>query len=158
MMGRQDGGQGQFLHNFDLDDLVPEDHLLRQIDRFLDFDELREHLKPFYSHTGRSSIDPELMLRMPIIGYRYGIRSERRLCEEVQLNLAYRRFCRLSIEDKVPDHSTLSKNRHGRFRDSEALRFVFEQVVEHRNLSSTLRHHPSLFTEQRLLWSVSRVG
>jgi len=130
MMGRQDDGQGQFLYNFRLDDLVPEDHLLRQIDRFVDFDEIREHLRPFYSHTGRPSIDPELMLRMLIIGYCYGIRSERRLCEEVQLNLAYRWFCRLSIEDKVPDHSTLSKTRHGRFRDSEALRLVFEQVVE----------------------------
>ena len=96
----------------------------------LDFDELRAHLKSFYSHTGRPSIDPELMIRMLVIGYCYGIRSERRLCEEVQLNLAYRWFCRLSIEDKVPDHSTLSKTRHGRFRDSEALRFVFEQVVE----------------------------
>jgi transposase len=123
-------GQGEFLYNFNLDDFVPQDHLLRQIYRFLDFDELREHLKPFYSHTGRPSIDPELMIRMLIIGYCYGIRSERRLCEEVQLNLAYRWFCRLSIEDKVPDHSTLSKTRHGRFRDSEALRFVFEQVVE----------------------------
>lgn len=130
MMGRQDDGQGEFLYNFNLDDFVPQDHLLRQIDRFLDFDELRAHLKPFYSHTGRPSIDPELMIRMLVIGYCYGIRSERRLCEEVQLNLAYRWFCRLSIEDKVPDHSTLSKTRHGRFRDSEALRFVFEQVVE----------------------------
>ena len=130
MMGRQDDGQGEFLYNFHLDDFVPQDHLLRQIDRFLDFDELRAHLKSFYSHTGRPSIDPELMIRMLVIGYCYGIRSERRLCEEVQLNLAYRWFCRLSIEDKVPDHSTLSKTRHGRFRDSEALRFVFEQVVE----------------------------
>jgi len=129
MMGRQDDRQGQFVYDFNLDELVPPDHLLRHIDRFLDFDELREHLKPFYSHTGRPSIDPELMMRMLIIGYCYGIRSERRLCEEVQLNLAYRWFCRLSIEDKVPDHSTFSKNRHGRFRDSEALRFVFEQVV-----------------------------
>ncbi len=130
MMGRQDDRQGQFLYDFNLDELVPKDHLLRQIDWFLDFDELRERLKPFYSHTGRPSIDPELMVRMLIIGYCYGIRSERRLCEEVQLNLAYRWFCRLSIEDRVPDHSTFSKSRHGRFRDSEALRFVFEQVVE----------------------------
>ncbi len=130
MMGRQDDHQVQFLYDFNLDDLVPKDHLLRHIDQFVDFDELHEHLKPFYSHTGRPSIDPELMLRMLVIGYCYGIRSERRLCEEVQLNLAYRWFCRLSIEDKVPDHSTLSKTRHGRFRDSEALRFVFEQVVE----------------------------
>ncbi len=96
MMGRQDDGQGEFLYHFHLDDFVPKDHLLRQIDRFLDFGELREQLKPFYSHTGRPSIDPELMLRMLIIGYCYGIRCERRLCEEVQLNLAYRWFCHLS--------------------------------------------------------------
>jgi len=88
MMGRQDDGQGEFLYNFHLDDFVPQDHLLRQIDRFLDFDELRAHLKSFYSHTGRPSIDPELMIRMLVIGYCYGIRSERRLCEEVQLDLS----------------------------------------------------------------------
>jgi transposase len=130
MMGRQDAHQGQFLYHFNLDDLIPEDHLLRRIDTFLDLSALRQHLEPYYSHTGRPSIDPELMLRMLIVGYCYGIRSERRLCEEVKLNLAYRWFCRLSIEDPVPDHSTLSKNRHGRFRESEALRFVFEQVVD----------------------------
>ncbi len=96
----------------------------------LDLKGLRDHLEPFYSHTGRPSVDPELMIRMLLIGYCFGIRSERRLCEEVHLNLAYRWFCRLSIEDKVPDHSTFSKARHGRFRDSDALRYVFEQVVE----------------------------
>jgi len=130
MMGRQDDHQGQLLYHFDLNDVVPEDHLLRGIDRFLDFAALRAHLETYYSHTGRPSIDPELMFRMLIIGYCYGIRSERRLCEEVKLNLAYRWFCRLSIEDAIPDHSTFSKNRHGRFRDSEALRFLFEQIVE----------------------------
>ena len=130
MMGRQDDRQGQLLYHFDLNVLVPEDHLLRGVDRFLDFEELRAHLEPYYSHTGRPSIDPELMFRMLIIGYCYGIRSERRLCEEVKLNLAYRWFCRLSIEDALPDHSTFSKNRHGRFRDSQALRFLFEQIVE----------------------------
>lgn len=130
MMGRQDAQQGQFLYHFNLDDLIPEDHLLRKIDTFLDLSTLRQHLEPYYSHTGRPSIDPELILRMLIVGYCYGIRSERRLCEEVKLNLGYRWFCRLSIEDPVPDHSSLSKNRHGRFRESEALRFVFEQVVD----------------------------
>lgn len=130
MMGRQDDGQDQFLYNFRLEDHVPERHLLRYIDRVLDLQGLRDHLAPFYSHTGRPSVDPELMIRMLLIGYCFGIRSERRLCEEVQLNLAYRWFCRLSIEDKVPDHSTFSKTRHGRFRESDALRFVFEQVVE----------------------------
>lgn len=129
MMGRGDAGQEQFFYAFNLEDYVPEDHLLRGIDQFLDLSELHEHLAPYYSHTGRPSIDPELMIRMLIIGYCFGIRSERRLCEEVQLNLAYRWFCRLSIEDKVPDHSTFSKNRHGRFRESDAFRYVFEQVL-----------------------------
>jgi transposase len=90
---------------------------------------LREHLAPHYSHTGRPSIAPELMIRMLIVGYCFGIHSERRLCEEVHLNLAYRWFCRLGLEDAVPDHSTFSKNRHGRFRDSGALRHVFESVL-----------------------------
>ena len=130
MMGRKDDHQGHFFYHFKLDERIPQDHLLRGIDQFLDLSQLHEHLEPFYSHTGRPSIDPELMIRMLIIGYCYGIRSERRLCEEVQLNLAYRWFCRLSLEDDVPDHSTFSKNRHGRFRDSEVLRFVFEGVVE----------------------------
>jgi transposase len=88
------------------------------------------HLAPFYSHTGRPSVDPELMVRMLIVGYSFGIRSERRLCEEVHLNLAYRWFCRLGLEDTVPDHSTFSKNRHGRFRESDAFRHLFESVVE----------------------------
>jgi len=130
MMGEHDNQQGQFFYAFNLDDHIPQDHLLRQIDSVLDLSALREHLAPFYSHTGRPSIDPELMIRMLIIGYCYGIRSERRLCEEVNLNLAYRWFCRLSLEDNIPDHSTFSKNRHGRFRESETLRFVFEQVLE----------------------------
>lgn len=129
MMGRGDSGQEQFFYAFNLEDYVPEDHLLRGIDRCLDLSGVHEHLAPYYSHTGRPSIDPELMMRMLIIGYCFGIRSERQLCEEVQLNLAYRWFCRLSIEDKVPDHSTFSKNRHGRFRESDAFRFVFERVL-----------------------------
>ena len=130
MMGRQRGRQKQLFYSFNLDDHVPSDHLLRGIDQFLDLGDLRRHLAPFYSHTGRPSIDPQLLIRMLIVGYCFGIRSERRLCEEVQLNLAYRWFCRLGLEDQVPDHSTFSKNRHGRFRDSDTLRFVFEQVLE----------------------------
>lgn len=130
MMGSQDDRQDHFFYNFRLEDHVPEDHLLRRIDAVLDLSGLREHLARYYSHTGRPSIDPELLIRMLIVGYCYGIRSERQLCEEVRLNLAYRWFCRLSIEDAVPDHSTFSKTRHGRFRESEALRYVFEQVVE----------------------------
>ncbi|HEV2608802.1 MAG TPA: IS1182 family transposase [Noviherbaspirillum sp.] len=112
-----------------LEEFVPQDHLLRGIDRYLDLAEFREHLKPFYSHIGRPSVDPELIIRMLIIGYCYGIRSERRLCEEVHLNLAYRWFCHLGIHDRVPDHSTFSKTRHGRFRDSDAFRDLFESVL-----------------------------
>ncbi len=130
MMGDPPTPQSQFFYAFNLDEKVPRNHLLRQIDGVIDLRPLREHLAPFYSHTGRPSIDPELMFRMLLIGYCYGIRSERRLCEEVELNLAYRWFCRLSIEDTVPEHSTFSKNRHGRFRDSDAFRFMFEQVLE----------------------------
>lgn len=129
MMGQQGGGQEQLFYAFNLDTHVPQDHLLRGIDRFLDLSELRQHLAPFYSHTGRPSIDPELMIRMLIVGYCFGIRSERRLCEEVHLNLAYRWFSRLGLEDRVPDHSTFSKNRHGRFRESETFRRVFESVL-----------------------------
>ena len=95
---------------------------MRSIDRFVDLSGLRLHSRPFYSEVGRPSIDPELMIRMLIVGYCFGIRSERRLCEEVHLNLAYRWFCRLGLEADVPDHSTFSKNRHGRFRDSDLLR------------------------------------
>ena len=116
MMGQQAASQGALFYSFNLDTHVPADHLLRRIDRFLDLSALRAHLASFYSHIGRPSIDPELMMRMLIIGYCFGIRSERRLCEEVHLNLAYRWFCRLGLEDAVPEHSTFSKNRHGRFR------------------------------------------
>ncbi len=130
MMGQQRGGQKKLFYSFNLDDHIPSDHLLRGIDQFLDLGELRQYLAPFYSHTGRPSIDPQLLIRMLIVGYCFGIRSERRLCEEVHLNLAYRWFCRLGLEEQVPDHSTFSKNRHGRFRDSDTLRFVFEQVLE----------------------------
>ena len=130
MMGSNDKPQDELFYAFNLDDVVPQDHLLRDIDRLLDFTELREHLAPYYSHTGRPSVDPELMIRMLLIGYCCGIRSERQLCYEVTMNLAYRWFCKLSITDKVPDHSTFSKNRHGRFRDSEVFRFVFEQVLK----------------------------
>ena len=130
MMGRGAGGQKQLFYSFNLDAHVPADHLLRGIDRCLELRELRRQLAPFYSHTGRPSIDPELMVRMLLIGYSFGLRSERRLCEEVHLNLGYRWFCRLGLEDAVPDHSTFSKNRHGRFRESDAFRLVFESVVE----------------------------
>lgn len=129
MMGQQAGGQERLFYSFNLEDHVPANHLLRGIDQCLDLSELRQHLTDYYSHTGRPSIDPELMMRMLIIGYSYGIRSERRLCEEVHLNLAYRWFCRLGLEDGVPDHSTFSKNRHGRFRESGVFRWMFDEVV-----------------------------
>jgi transposase len=129
MMGSRQVEQGALFYNFSLDAHVPPDHLLRSIDRFVDLSEVRRELAPFYSLMGRPSVDPELMIRMLIIGYCFGIRSERRVCEEVHLNLAYRWFCRLGLEGGVPDHSTFSKNRHGRFRESDLLRRVFETVV-----------------------------
>lgn len=130
MMGERTGVQDRLFYEFELERMVPSDHLLRRVDAVLDLSGLRAQLAPHYSHTGRPSIDPELMIRILLIGYCYGIRSERRLCEEVQLNLAYRWFCRLGIEDAVPDHSTFSKARHGRFREADILRHVFETTVE----------------------------
>jgi transposase len=129
MMGQQGGGQDRLFYSFNLEAHVPQDHLLRSIDRHLDLSDLRRRLEGYYSQTGRPSIDPELMTRMLIVGYSYGIRSERRLCDEVHLNLAYRWFCRLGLEDAVPNHSTFSKNRHGRFRASGAFRSLFDDVV-----------------------------
>ena len=116
-------------YEFSLEDHVPADHLLRSIDRFVDLSGIRRHLAAFYSTTGRPSVDPELMIRMLLAGYIMGIRSERRLCEEVHLNLAYRWFCRLDLPDAVPDHSTFSKNRHGRFRESNLFRQLFEDFL-----------------------------
>ncbi len=129
MMGHRQVEQAAFFYEFSLERHVPTDHLLRSIDRFVEFGELRQELAGFYSTMGRPSIDPELMIRMLIVGYCFGIRSERRLCEEVHLNLAYRWFCRLGLNGCVPDHSTFSKNRHGRFRQSDLLRRVFETVL-----------------------------
>jgi transposase len=131
MMGRQTGDQSQLFYNFNLERRVPAGHLLRRINPVVTrvLADLRTQLAPFYSNIGRPSIDPELMIRMLIVGYCYGIRFERRLCEEVELHLAYRWFCRLDLDDQVPDHSTFSVNRHGRFRDSDIFRHVFEAVV-----------------------------
>jgi len=130
MMGPRQEAQAALFYEFSLEDHVPADHLLRSIDRFVDLSSIRAYLRPFYSSTGRPSIDPELMIRMLIVGYCMGIRSERRLCEEVHLNLAYRWFCRLDLTDPIPDHSTFSKNRHGRFRESDLFRQLFESIVE----------------------------
>lgn len=129
MMGHRKADQNRLFYSFNLDDHIPQNHLLRGIDQCLDLSDLRKQLADHYSHTGRPSIDPELMIRMLIVGYCYGIRSERRLCEEVHLNLAYRWFCRLGLEEAVPDHSTFSKNRHGRFRANGTFRWLFEEVV-----------------------------
>lgn len=129
MMGRLEATQDQLFYDFRFEDFVAAEHLVRRIDAALDLTWLRAELKPFYSVEGRPSVDPELMIRMLLLGYCFGIRSERRLCEEVKVNLAYRWFCRLGLDGAVPDHSTFSKNRHGRFRDSDLFRRVFEQVV-----------------------------
>src|SRR3981189_3030661 len=126
MMGPRQVDQAALFYEFSLERHVPAAHLLRSIDRFVDLSDVRSHLAPFYSSTGRPSIDPELLVRMLLVGYCYGIRSERVLCEGVHLNLAYRWFCRLGLDGEVPDHSTFSKNRHGRFRDCDLLRKLFE--------------------------------
>src|SRR5260370_14157311 len=128
-MGRREGGQGQSFYAFDLDKVVPPDHLVRQIDAMRELGWVHKEFAPYYSHTGRPSIDPVLMIRMLIVGYLFAIRSERRICAEVQVNLAYRWFCKLGIEDNIPDHSVFCRARHERFRESDALRRVFESVA-----------------------------
>src|SRR5262249_22771046 len=129
MMGPRQIEQAALFYAFSLERHIPADHLLRSIDRLVERGELRRELARFYSSIGRPSIDPELMMRMLIIGYCFGIRSERRLCEEVHLNLAYRWFCRLGLDGGVPDHSTFSKNRHGPFRESDLLPRGVETVL-----------------------------
>ena len=131
MMGRQTGDQASLFYEFRLEDRIPKDHLLRRINVFVGrvLDSVREQLKPYYSEIGRPSVDPELMMRMLVVGYCYGLRSERRLTQEVELHLAYRWFCRLDLNDKVPHHSTFSENRLHRFRESDMFRHVFERVV-----------------------------
>ena len=129
MIGRRERDQGQLFYEFRLDEAVPDDHLVRQIQTVLDLSWVYAELSPYYSEIGRPSIDPVLMIRMLIIGYLLAIRSERALCRDVQVNLAYRWFCGLSIEDKIPDHSAFSRARNDRFRDSGIFRSVFERVV-----------------------------
>src|SRR5271157_4663138 len=129
MMGRAKSDQGQLFYEFQLGDAVPEDHLVRKIDAALDLSWLRGELAPHYSSIGRPSIDPELMIRMLVVGYVFAIRSERLICREVQVNLAYRWFCKLGIEDAIPDHSTFSRARNERFREGDVFRRVFERVV-----------------------------
>src|SRR5215510_7651779 len=131
MMGRQRRDQGRLFYEFRLEDRIPENHLLRRINVFVAvaLADLHKDLEPHYSEIGRPSVDPELMIRMLIVGYCYGIRSERKLCQEVELHLAYRWFCKLDLDDEVPHHSTLSTNRLGRFHESDLLRHIFERVV-----------------------------
>ncbi len=129
-MGRLNHDQGQLFYSFHLDEVVPDDHLVREIAAILDLSWVHRELAAYYPKMGRPSIDPELMIRMLIVGYVFAIRSERMLCREVKVNLAYRWFCGLSIEDSIPDHSAFSRARHERFRDSDIFRRVFERVVE----------------------------
>src|SRR3954452_20962978 len=129
MMGRLNRDQEQLFYSFCLEEAVPDDHSVRAIAAVLDLSWVHGELEPYYSRLGRPSIDPALMIRMMIIGYVFAIRSERALCREVQVNLAYRWFCGLSIEDKLPDHSAFSRARNERFHDGDIFRRVFERVV-----------------------------
>jgi transposase len=129
MMERLNRDQGQLFYSFSLDEAVPDDHPVREIAAVLDLSWLRAELAPYYPQLGRSSIDPVLMIRMLIVGYVFAIRSERALCRDVRVNLAYRWFCGLSIEDKIPDHSAFSRARNDRFGASDFFRSVFERVV-----------------------------
>src|SRR5258708_20045761 len=125
MMGRLKSDQGQLFYEFHLNDAVPEDHLVRKIDTALDLSWLRSELAPHYSSMGRPSIDPALMIRMLVVGYVFAIRSERLICREVQVNLAYRWFCKLGIDDTIPDHSSFSLAPNHRFRQANAFLLVF---------------------------------
>ncbi len=128
-MRRRKSEQGRLLYAFNLEAIVPDDHQVRPIAAVLDLSWVPAELAPHYSHTGRPSIDPELMIRILILGYVFAIRSERALCREVQLNLAYRWFCGLGIEDKIPDHSAFTRARNERFREHDVFRRMFERVV-----------------------------
>jgi transposase len=129
MMGRLQGDQRQLFYEFCLDEVVPDDHLVRRINSVLDLSWVHAELAPYYSAIGRPSIDPVLMIRMLIVGYVFAIRSERQICREVQVNLAYRWFCELGLEDSIPDHSVFSRARNERFRESDLFRRIFERVV-----------------------------
>ena len=129
-MGRLNHDQGRLFYSFHLDEVVPDDHLVREIAAVLDLSWVHRELAAYYPRLGRPSIDPELMIRMLIVGYAFAIRSERMLCREVKVNMAYRWFCGLSIEDSIPDHSAFSRARHERFREGDIFRRVFERVVE----------------------------
>ena len=128
MMGQHDRSEALFYY-FRLEDQIPETHLLRLMDKYVSFEFVRQQLKGSYSETGRPSIDPELLLRILLIGYLYGITSERRLVEELRMHLAWRWFTGLGFDQEIPHHSTFSKNRHGRFQESKLFEQLFEQIV-----------------------------
>lgn len=128
MLGERKRSEPMFYY-VRIEEMIPENHLLRLVDKHIDLSFIREKVKHLYSHTGRPSIDPEILLRMLLIGYLYGITSERRLCEEVKMHIGYRWFVGLNLEDKVPDHSTFSKNRHDRFSESELFQEIFDEIV-----------------------------
>ncbi len=127
MMGKQNGQIQMAI--LDIDSMIPEDHLLRQIKDHVNFDFIYEKAAPYYSNVGRKSIDPVILIKMLLIGYLYGIKSERRLEEEVSLNLAYRWFCEIDLMHRVPDHSTFSQNRKRRFKDAGIFREIFNEIV-----------------------------
>jgi transposase len=129
MMGQHDRSESLFYY-FRLEDHVPENHLLRLIDRHISFDFVRETLRDSYSETGRPSIDPVVLLRILLIGYLYGVTSERRLVEELRMHLAWRWFTGLGFDQEIPNHSTFSKNRHGRFQESKLFQQMFERIVD----------------------------
>ncbi|PYX33074.1 MAG: IS1182 family transposase [Acidobacteria bacterium] len=129
MMGQHDRSEALFYY-FRLEDQVPENHLLRLIEKHISFEFVRERLRNSYSETGRPSIDPELLLRIVLIGYLYGITSERKLVEELRMHLAWRWFTGLGFDQEIPHHSTFSKNRHGRFQESQRFEQLFEQIVK----------------------------
>lgn len=130
MMGKQNGQIQMVI--LDIDSMIPQNHLLRQIKDYVNFDFIYEKAFPYYSHVGRKSIDPVILIKMLLIGYLYGIKSERRLDEEVSLNLAYRWFCGLDLMHRVPDHSTFSQNRKRRFKDASIFREIFNVVLEYK--------------------------
>jgi transposase len=129
MMGHHTRSEALFYY-FRLEDQVPENHLLRLIDQHISFEFVREQLKDSYSENGRPSIDPELLLRILLVGYLYGITSERKLVEELRMHLAFRWFTGLGFDQEIPHHSTFSKNRHGRFEESKLFEQLFEQIVK----------------------------
>src|SRR5439155_40177 len=128
MMGQHDRSESLFYY-FRIEDQVPQNHLLRFIDRYVSFDFVREKLRASYSETGRPSIDPEVLLRILLLGYLYGITSERKLLEELRMHLAWRWFTGLGFDQEIPHHSTFSKNRHGRFQESKLFEQLFEEIV-----------------------------